>query len=92
MDVCPVLITRAEGSAAVPSLWVLNWSSTSCAPGLLVRAGRDIGREVGWTARGASDLGGAAWLSARCGRWWLKCVTYWPALRCDGGGDDEDPV
>jgi hypothetical protein len=21
--------------------------------------------------------GGAAWLSARCGRRWLKCATYW---------------
>jgi hypothetical protein len=28
-------------------------------------------------AGGGNDLSGAAWLSARCGRWWLKCVTYW---------------
>jgi hypothetical protein len=25
---------------------------------------------------GGSDLSGAAWFRARCGRWWLKCFTY----------------
>jgi hypothetical protein len=27
-------------------------------------------------AGGGSDLSGAAWPSARCGRWSLKCATY----------------
>ena len=32
--------------------------------------------KLGWRRSGGSDLSGAAWLSARCGRWWLKCSTY----------------
>jgi hypothetical protein len=32
--------------------------------------------ELDGGAGGGSDLSGAAWLSARCGRWSLKCATY----------------
>jgi hypothetical protein len=58
------------------------------------RAGHDVGREAGMAPPlVVSDLSGAAWLSARCGRWWLKCATYWGQhCREMAAVDDQHPV
>ena len=61
-------------------VWCRTERPQSCDLGVFVYqpAEQIATSEASWDGAtdGSNDLSGAAWLSARCGRRWLKCATY----------------